>query len=461
MKKSVLILLLLPTLTLASIGDDLNALFDSFFGTGQEPVEDISAPNTNNELEIPEVETFETPTTQDLQKIQEQIFLEESSLVDFNDQIETQEAELWSLKNKKSATQTQLLQLDTQIGLNEQKLKKYKISVQKWENILEKITRQKSDIKAELRIREEEYQRFMSRAFIRDQQFNTGEDVSLVKWLLSQKTVSQILEEKQQQRYKRAQQQQNLQTLNTLKKKLETEEKQSAILFGTLSSLRQKIAREKLNLQTFASGRANLIEKMEKSESELQREIANYRRQKNESAVYLQNLHLALDETRAKIQQQYDDPEAFTKEIQKQKEDGYSFFQWPFEHEVRITAYFRDPEYKKSLGRDHDGLDLFAPQGSDLLAPADGVVKKIGLNNYGYSYLILEHKNGLYTVYGHLSEILVTKNQKVELGELIGKTGGTPGTKGAGYFTTGPHLHLEVFRDGNYLNPLHYFPKID
>jgi len=456
-------LILLPSITFASIGSDLNKLFNSFFGSGQEPVDDTPIEkNSNNDLTVPKIEKPKIPTEDELQKIQELIFLEESTLEDFNNQIEEQESQLWSLSNRKKAIQTQLQQLDMQINLNDRKLKKYKASVRKWEKILEKITRHKSDIKAELRIREEEYQRLMSRSFIRDQQFKTNDDISLVKWLFSQKTVAQILEEKQIQRYKQNQLKQNLQALNRLKKELEAEEKQSATLFGTLSSLRQKIAREKLNLQTFASGRANLLDKLAKSEVDLQQEIRNYRRQKNESAVYLQNLHLTLDKTREKLRQQNEDPEAFAREIEKQKKDGYSFFQWPFtkEHKIRVTAYFHDPEYKKTMGRDHDGLDLFSPQGSDLLAPADGIVKKIGLNNYGYSYLILEHKNGLYTVYGHLSDILVNKGQKVKQGDLIGKTGGTPGTKGAGYFTTGPHLHLEVFRDGRYLNPLHYFPKI-
>jgi murein DD-endopeptidase MepM/ murein hydrolase activator NlpD len=75
-----------------------------------------------------------------------------------------------------------------------------------------------------------------------------------------------------------------------------------------------------------------------------------------------------------------------------------------------------------------------------------------------YSYLILAHKGGLLTVYGHMSEILVKERDIVFPGEIVGLSGGIPGTKGAGYLTTGAHLHFEVIKSGKHIDPLKILP---
>lgn len=127
--------------------------------------------------------------------------------------------------------------------------------------------------------------------------------------------------------------------------------------------------------------------------------------------------------------------------------------EWPVEPVYGVSATFRDPDYEEIFGFAHDGLDIPVLQGTPILAPAVGTVEKVAENGFGYSYIILRHA-GVATLYGHVSQIDVAEGQTVSLGQQIGLSGGRPGTKGAGSHTTGPHLHLEVIRDGERIDPL-------
>lgn len=137
---------------------------------------------------------------------------------------------------------------------------------------------------------------------------------------------------------------------------------------------------------------------------------------------------------------------------------GETALAWPISPGLGISAFYHDAGYQKAMGVQHNAVDIRALQGSKLRAAADGVVTKTIDNGLGYSYIILAHAGKLLTLYGHVAEITVQEGQLVRQGQVIGLSGGMPGTKGAGWLTTGPHLHFEVFKNFMHVDPLYYLP---
>ncbi len=132
---------------------------------------------------------------------------------------------------------------------------------------------------------------------------------------------------------------------------------------------------------------------------------------------------------------------------------------WPVPSQYIVTK-FHDPDYpyRKIIG-EHSGLDIRAKQGTTIVAAADGYVAKVKFDGTkNYAYIMIIHGNGLATVYGHVSAVYVIADQYVTQGQPIGRTGATPGTIGAGPFTTGPHLHFEVRLNGLPVDPEVYLP---
>lgn len=116
----------------------------------------------------------------------------------------------------------------------------------------------------------------------------------------------------------------------------------------------------------------------------------------------------------------------------------------------RITSDFGDREDPIS-GDDgmHNAIDIALDEGSCVAAAWDGVVTKTGYDEKAGNYIWLVHKNGNETFYCHLSEILVSKGVVIRSGETIAFSGNT------GY-STGPHLHFAIKKNGSYVDPFDY-----
>jgi len=95
----------------------------------------------------------------------------------------------------------------------------------------------------------------------------------------------------------------------------------------------------------------------------------------------------------------------------------------------------------------HPGIDMAAPTGTAVHPVMTGTVAEIDYGRFGYgNNVLLNHANGYGSRYAHLSKIEVTAGQTVTLDTEIGKVGSTG-------HSTGPHLHLEIYANGNPINP--------
>ena len=187
-----------------------------------------------------------------------------------------------------------------------------------------------------------------------------------------------------------------------------------------------------------------LLSETKNSEQQYQALLAEARRQEEAAASDIANLEKTV---RAKLKNSGKPaPQLSTRGLA-----------WPISSRT-ITAYFHDASYPFRNVYEHPAIDIATPQGTAIHAPADGYVARVHIDGRNYAYIMLIHGNNISTVYGHITKSLVSEDDYVSQGQVIGYTGGMPGTIGSGPFTTGPHLHFEVRKDGIPTNPLDYLP---
>jgi len=131
----------------------------------------------------------------------------------------------------------------------------------------------------------------------------------------------------------------------------------------------------------------------------------------------------------------------------KEKYASTGTFAWPVPYTRNITSY-----YGPRWGSYHYGIDIASSgvYGQAIVASDGGTVTWAGWDSSGYGYyVVIDHGNGYSTLYGHCSNVYVTRGQYVSQGQTIAAVGSTG-------WSTGPHLHFEIRQNGSKMNPLNY-----
>lgn len=130
------------------------------------------------------------------------------------------------------------------------------------------------------------------------------------------------------------------------------------------------------------------------------------------------------------------------------------FLQWPMEGATTISLSnpYGTPRWQPGgeTYEAHTGIDIAAPAGEAVLAAAGGTVAALGYDVERGNYVVIDHGDGLSTLYGQCRDFTVEEGDAVRAGEMIGSVGSTG-------MSTGPHLHFEVRQDDEPQNPVAYF----
>lgn len=210
---------------------------------------------------------------------------------------------------------------------------------------------------------------------------------------------------------------------------------------------------------------------VEKSTQALNDTITAKQNKKSElqsSKEYLTTIKSNLEAKQKQAQQKIDDEIArIEAEANNNPNAGTSFtgsdFCWPVSGYTTITTRFGEIyNLVVSTGSAHTGCDIAGSgiNGKPIRAIQSGVVTTATYGKYGYgNYVIINHGtnttdgNRYISLYGHCSSLAVSVGQRVAKGQVIGYVGSTGNS-------TGPHLHLEVYRNGVRVDPLRYYPAI-
>lgn len=234
--------------------------------------------------------------------------------------------------------------------------------------------------------------------------------------------------------------QQDSATLDSLMKKMEEIEAQKQ----KLEEKRNQLNADKKSLETDKAALQKNINDISSTKADLDSEAAECNAQMRKLSKQTSEYQEAIETDQKQLQQVQNDIRAAIAAAGSHG-SGNGRLRYPTDSRSISAGY---PNY--SSGRYHGGIDFPVSTGSNVYAAASGTVILVKYLNYSYGrYLIIDHGDGLSTLYAHNSQILVNVGEKVSAGQVVAKSGSTGNS-------TGPHCHFEVRVNGSQVNPLNY-----
>ncbi|MBS1403116.1 MAG: peptidoglycan DD-metalloendopeptidase family protein [Oscillospiraceae bacterium] len=352
-------------------------------------------------------------------------------------QQKTQQQSVKNLQSKQASIVEQKEALDQENELARQEIAVVEEQIVAYDGLIDDKTAELDTAKAE-----EEEQAVLFRSRVRELEENGK--ISYIAILLESKSLSDLLSRIDM-----------IGEIIAYDKKVEDE----------LIAAREKVEEAKQELEDARSEQEDKKAELETQKAELEQKIASASALIADLQSDIDAAKKAADEFEAaerSVQAQIDQQVAALRqqeEQQQQKDPSYDpgaangatgSMMWPCPSTHYVTSKFGwryHPIFHEN--RYHSGVDIGAGYGATIVAADGGTVITAGsVSGYG-NCVVINHGNGLTTLYGHMSSIAVSVGQRVSKGQTIGYVGSTGNS-------TGPHLHWEVSVNGQRVNPLNY-----
>jgi murein DD-endopeptidase MepM/ murein hydrolase activator NlpD len=375
---------------------------------------------------------------------------ENPEIEDLNNEIQLQKRKIKEIEDRQaeysasiSKLQSEKISLEKQLSILDNRVLKAQLDIDNSQAEIEKV---KLEIKkVNLAIKDKEELINTEKAYLASilRTLAQQDQGSLIEILLLNDTLNDFFKQIKYLQDANEEVADGVEALKDAKKDLESQRKVLEEKDLTLNKLKDELVKQKEVLLDEQENKVYFVEQTVQSESEFQRLLARAKKEQQDANAEIASIE---KEIRKKMSEQG-----------KDKLSNSNGFIWPIP-ENTITTYFHDPDYPFRYLFEHPAVDIRAAQSTPIKAPASGYVARVKIEGSSYGYIMLIHGDGISTVYGHASKSYVKEDEYVTQGQLIGETGGTPGTTGAGNLTTGPHLHFEVRLDGIPVDPLEYLP---
>jgi len=409
-----------------------------------------------------------------LDRITQAINSGEDDLLTINRQIADNQNQVAASQDKINTLSEQLANLDQQIQSSQTIINNILAQIDLKQSEIDTMQYQIEQKKVEISFQKQMIAEYLKVIFKDQSDMNSlqGNEsyLNTLKLLLSDDTTSEKLRSIRYSEVLEEQGRTIFEKLGDMMEEQEADQKIMEVKKFNLIEYHQKLAAEESDLELMRQAKQSLLEQTKGEEDIYQQLLARSKSEQEDVLLEIDTLHKNLLYVQDRIKQLGSafNPEDYASllNVGNDKklldyltyglESGDFSPIWPVAPARGISAYFHDSAYAKLFGMQHNAVDIPTSQETPVRSAADGIVYKAADNGYGYSYIIVAHLGGYMTLYGHISKIMVRDGDMVKQGDIIGLSGGIPGSRGAGLYTTGPHLHFEVLKDGVNQDPLDY-----
>lgn len=375
---------------------------------------------------------FQTAGAATQEELQAQIDAGKSQVADLNDQIDALGEQLDSIQDDKNQALQQKSLLEQQINALTESINGVSATIAQYDQLIAEKENEVAETKAK---EEAQYDLFCKRVRVMEEMGT----VSYWDILFGASDFSDLLDRATMVSEIMDYDNQIMAELATTRQELQTQQESLEASRADQQAQKDELESQKNTLKTKKSEVDQLIESIKADEAKLEQAEAA--------------LKAEADRIDAQIIQKQKELQALIAAGQISFDPG-SGWQWPVPGYYTITSVF-GPRIHPITGRpgNHTGTDIAAPGGTKILSARGGVVTISTYNSSYGNYVVVQHDNGISTLYAHMNSRAVSEGDVVTQGQVLGYVGTTGSS-------TGNHLHLEFRVNGTRTDALSYYPSL-